>query len=103
MRGIRDRWQSHSREIPWTLTDGKVLCPKNLLRSESVGGLLLSRNVGAVCALFLILSICEAGLTAIEGSRVTSASTTERWFSSQAFADAARARKLATSSGAKGP
>jgi len=48
---------------------------------------------------FLILSVCEAGFTAIRGSHVIGASTTERWFSSQAFVDAARERKVAASRG----
>jgi len=57
----------------------------------------LSRSLGVVCALFLILSICEACLSTARGGRVGQANSTERWFASEAFVEAARERKMTAS------
>jgi hypothetical protein len=59
----------------------------------------LSRNtaIAVVCGLFLLLSIVEAGLRASKGGRLAEIGvTTEKWFASDAFLEAARERKLAS-------
>jgi hypothetical protein len=60
-------------------------------------GIPLSRQVAiaVVCGLFLILSLFEAGLSAHKVATNVSV-TTERWFESDAFVEAARERKLAS-------
>jgi len=53
--------------------------------------------IAVLCGLFLILSLFEASLSPQKVNRATDASaTTERWFESDAFVEAARERKLAS-------
>jgi hypothetical protein len=65
----------------------------------------LSRNIAiaVVCGLFLFLSVFEAFLSASKGGRLAEiGATTERWFASDAFVEAARERKLASTRRAPG-
>ena len=56
-----------------------------------------------VCGLFLILSVFEACLSASKSGRLADVgATTEKWFASDAFVEAARERKLASTRRAPG-